>query len=220
MMNTTIVLLCAAESDASSRELTHLGILQADRFTELVLAKQFRFDRVLVAAHEADSWLTTERVKELTSEVGVKFLRDLPLRETDPYFGEVVDLMKKYPNLPTSSYHDESGHEALEFHARQATREVKQFISPMKQQHILICSRHAHVLSEIALTWVRDLALNGYKLCPPGHLPSFPVTRDDLCFAAMEFCLNSGQGLTFRYDASNPGNHMVGPIQRLIPSLD
>lgn len=216
MMKKTIVLARAAESDPMGRELAPLGDLQANLLTEAIQAKGLRFDRVLIAVHETDSWITAARVKEMTSEVGEKFLKELALREGYPCDDEILKLIGQYPSFPLATYAGQPGYQALCSHTAKALREIKTLISA-EHNNILICSRHAHVLSSLALAWVSDMVFSGFKLCPSPHLPSFPIDRGDLCYGATEFFLGNGQALVFQYDASDPANQMVGAIQYLNP---
>lgn len=220
-MNTTVVLLRAAESDLLGRSLTEPGVLQVGRFAELMQTRRLSFDRILVAANEADSWLTAARVKELISEdAGITFLRQLPLPLRATYLDNVVALIMANPDTPLSSYKNHPGYEALRFHVVHALCEIKQQFSHNCPQRILICSRHSHVLSLIAFLWVNEMVLRGFRLRRSDHLPLFSITGEDIFHAATEYFLWPGQGFMLRYDASDPTMHMVDAIQYLNPEIE
>ncbi len=215
MMKTTVVFVRAAEFDPECHELTPLGDLQARRFAEAMSAKGLRFDRVMSAVHESDSWHTARLTKEETRSAPESFLKELALPTmAEPRGAEIARLIQRFPDQTISAYCGESEYQALGSHSLRALREIRKFISPDRHQQFLICSRYGHILSSLALHWVSEMVYEGFQIC--SHV-GFPVGRQEVCYGATEFALQPGQGLIFKYDAADPSSRMVGTIQYLNP---
>ena len=224
MMKTKVLLVRSVEFDKVSKSLTPLGELQVESLAETLGVKGFQPDCFRTAAYEADSWTTAYFLKEAfrgRSGPDVQTLRELSIPDTSlPRNKEIAGLITQYPNLPLSTYAGQPGYRALLSQSRLALREIRKHVSPDQHQQIIICSRHGHVLSSLALDWVSEMIFVGFKLCPAAHLPSYPIEAGDLCYAATEFALGPGQGLMFSYDASDPASRKVGSIQFINPEAN
>lgn len=214
MLKTHLMFMTAADSHNGARGLTGLGEWQTRNFTtELLRGGQIKFDHILVAAHEADSWRTVCIVQEMTESLTVCFLKELALPDpSTPRGSEIARLIKRYPAQPIAACAGDSEYSALTSHSARALREIRPFVEPHRHQSILICARHGHVLSCLANYWATEMVYAGFKI--QSHL-AVPVGRSEVCHAANEFALGQAQGLTFRFDAHTPESQAVTPIKFL-----
>lgn len=212
MLNTTIVLVTAADSHKNYHDLTGLGEWQARCFAgELLRGPHPKFDHILVAAYEADSWRTACIVQEMTGSLAAeRFLKELALPDpSTPRGGEIARLIKRYPAQPIAVCAGDPEYSALTSHSSRALREIRSFIEPHRHQKILICARHGINLSSLANLWASEMVFAGFKICSE----SVTAGRAEVCFAASEFALGPAEGLTFRFDASNPEQYAITPVK-------
>lgn len=219
MMKTQIVLVRAVELNDGCRGLTPLGDLQARLFAEAMAAKGLRFTHTFAATGEPDSWATAHGINEAMGNGGldVKNLRELAVPEsTSPRGAEIISLLGRYPEATIPTFSGDPGYQALSSHTVMALRELRRAVSPEHQQTLLICSRHGHILNNLALHWVSEMIFAQFRMC---YKEGWHLSREEFCSGATEFFLEPGQGLMFRYDASDPADRMVSPIVYLNPQV-